>query len=474
MAATLIGQTPNDVHRLALADLVEIAKVDSRAAQRTRYLDVHTIDAGYRARFIQALAFALNSTSWRSTIFRPAVVGESLVRIDLDGLGWDRHTRDIRLAQLEKPGVRFANKDRLRDPWELIAAKVPHFRACTSYRRGWIDPRDDLAARTLSQSSLFIARADWLLPRLMMEKENDGFYSDLLLLPDSESDLYKLLSIDIGRFDSEDGFRRGTFLVNGRDSYVALHNRELQHIRSPVGQDVGYLWRTFDVARDDDQRKRVLNAFTGSLALDGREIIFTLPNGLQGYRLSNNKGNRVSEVPSNIAQDKRTSPQRERRVLNSYKCVDCHGRQDGIVDPQDQARDLMVRIADLGLIVNDYDLRKSAERKRSIEEYYLAEMGPLVDGQRASYARVLQRVNGLSGSENAEALVRGVEDYLYNEVTLDRASVELGAPKPEAVRRLSRIYGEAAVLAVDRPIPRSAWDQIFGDVMLSERYPWDH
>jgi hypothetical protein len=477
-ACCVLGATPDAQHAAALRDLVAIARADPGAAARTRYLDLSDVSNGARAALRKALAFAVNSTSWRTTLAALREVAPDLLALDLAALGWDRAARDRRIRDLRARGIRFARPEDLLDPWETFAQDQIHFKAPQAFRgttyRGWIDPVHDAVARTISRSASFIVRADWLLPRLLLEKELDGYYSQTLLLPDAEADLYTLLAVDVARFDKEDGFRRGTFLVNGRDSYVALHNREMQLIKTPVGQDVGFLWRTFDVARDDVAEKRVLNSLAGNLKLDGREIIFSLPNGLHGYRLSNAKGDRVAEVPPNIAQDKRGGPHLERRVLTAYKCVDCHGPDDGLIAPGEQARQLLVGDPRLAFVVQDKDPARVEGRRREIEDYYLTPLGRAVEAQRAGYKAALAATNGLAGADNARALVIAVEQYLYWPVDLQIAASETGLDYDCIKAALRSLRGEAAVLGQGQPIPRPAWDEIFDDVMLSQRYPWDN
>ena len=478
MALAMMNATPNEQHRKALLDLTEIAKADPVAAQRTRYIDLTDVPEDSRSKMVRVVEFVVNSTSWRSSVGIPVALGGDLLRIRLDSFGWDKEFRRDRLESLARLGVRFADSNRLIDIWEVFANGQPHFKAPQNYHgkyyRGWIDPQHDCAARTLSGSASFIVRGAWLVPRIMLERELGGFYSETLLLPDAESELYKLLSVDIGRFDKEDGFRRGLFLVNGTDSYVALHNRELQLIKTPIGQETGFLWRTFDVADDSKSAKRVLNALAGDLRLDGREIIFSLPNGLHGYRLSNGKGDRVAEVPPNIAQDKRSRPVGERRVLTAYKCVDCHGEQDGLLSGGDQARKLLVGDSALGFVVKNYDSYQAERRKREVEEYYLNPLEPVMVQQRESYAKHLKEVNGLSGAENAANLVSAVEHYLYSPVDLAQAERETGIEHRCLEAFLASVQGESSVLSRGNAIPRPAFDDIFDDVMLGVRYPWDH
>src|SRR5262249_36628039 len=66
---------------------------------------------------------------------------------------------------------------------------------------------------------------------------------------------------------------------------------------------------------------------------DGGEIIFNLPNGLQGYLLVDGRGNRIDRAPLEIVQDAR---QKGAAVVNGISCMGCHVR--GVRDKDDEVR----------------------------------------------------------------------------------------------------------------------------------------
>jgi hypothetical protein len=63
--------------------------------------------------------------------------------------------------------------------------------------------------------------------------------------------------------------------------------------QSLYGWDEKFIWRTFDFATDATGDKSVIETLAGKVKHDGREIIFTLPNGLHGYYLSTVLGAQV-------------------------------------------------------------------------------------------------------------------------------------------------------------------------------------
>src|SRR5207247_5140073 len=71
---------------------------------------------------------------------------------------------------------------------------------------------------------------------------------------------------------------------------------------------------------------------------DGGEIIFSLPNGLQAYFLSDRQGRRIDKGPTAIVSDPRRP---DRAVENGLSCIACHAR--GILEKTDQVRDHVLK-----------------------------------------------------------------------------------------------------------------------------------
>src|SRR5262249_14865434 len=67
----------------------------------------------------------------------------------------------------------------------------------------------------------------------------------------------------------------------------------------------------------------------------GGEIIFHLPNGLQGYMLVNGKDERIDEGPPDVVRDKNETAGRATAIVNGLSCMACH--QHGMI--RDSVRD---------------------------------------------------------------------------------------------------------------------------------------
>src|SRR5262249_28148973 len=69
---------------------------------------------------------------------------------------------------------------------------------------------------------------------------------------------------------------------------------------------------------------------------DGGEVIFALPNGLQGYMLIDARGRRIDKGPMEIVRDNK---QADAAVVNGISCMSCHNR--GLIEKADQLREVV-------------------------------------------------------------------------------------------------------------------------------------
>lgn len=461
------------------------------AARRrtTRYLSLEAVPEAERPRFRGYLTRTLNSLSWLTPIEEPvAVPGGLLVRVDLTALLWDCEGRAKRIAGLNRLGVKFANQNELIDIWELFAKDDPYFfsdqhQAYGKVYRGWIDPDIEKSLRYVTYSSKAVLRADWLAAKLWVEKDFGGYYSQTLLLPAQESDLYKVLAVDDKRVDLEFQLKRGAAVVDS--DAVARFNREVQFIPGSFG-DPPFVARTFDFDSEDRDEKDVLRTFAGKVKHDGREIIFSLPNSLHGYYVCDGKGKQAAVVPQTIALDRRPDPGiRERNVLNGYKCTSCHGPHSGIWPFNDAVSDAALSRG-VGLVEKSYGKgHNDASLKQEITEYYLSGLDRRVKNIQESYAAKVCQCYNVDPDDGANAAATVLQDsqlidkyvtvYTWDLVDLNQASREIGLDPDDARPLLRKAYvSEGALLAAGKQVRRGAWDRAFPHVMqAADRYPWD-
>jgi serine/threonine protein kinase/mono/diheme cytochrome c family protein len=278
--------TPAEVVRAIEADLQSHNERDRRFM---RYFTLtHLFNAGLSADEMQTyrngLAKLINSLSWRKNILVPAPVdpNRTILRIDLRHYGWTE------------------------EQWDALVAKYP-YRADTEF-----------AALPL--------RGDWFVATA----SRPPLYHELLQLPGNERELEKLVHIKV-----EDDIRNESVARGGFDnSGVSRNNRLIERHETPYGA----YWKSYDFAENVGAQnlfERPLGPGTDNRSFRhaGGEIIFNLPNGLQGYMLVNGKGERIDKGPTEIVSD----PKRpDRAVENGLSCMSCHSH--GINPKTDQIR----------------------------------------------------------------------------------------------------------------------------------------
>jgi len=279
----------------------DLEKRGERDRRFTRYFTLtHLLNAGFSEDEVKTyrngLSKMVNSLSWKKAIAVPAGidVARTVLRIDLRDYGWT-----------EKE-------------WEVLLAAYPY----------GID--DDSPAvkytRNVTDTSLPYLRGDWLVANA----SRPPLYPRLLKLPGTEGELEKLLHVDTqANLRSERVVRAG---FNG--SGVSRNNRLIERHETAYGA----YWKSYDFAENTGSQ----NLFERPLGpgMDDRlfqhvggEIIFNLPNGLQGYLLVNGKGESIDKAPTAIVSD----PKRpDRAVENGLSCMACHSR--GVNPKKDQIR----------------------------------------------------------------------------------------------------------------------------------------
>lgn len=502
----LVG-SPAGAYFLALQDQqTNVAKSDR---PYIRYLALYAIPVAERPAFLQSLAFWLNSLSYRRPIVPVPVVNDpetgepALVRVNLFDFEWDVGSRKEKIAQLQGLGVKFKKGDVSYDPWEVLAKRDPYFRAnqvVTKYRtvlgvqprwngyqwvnvtvsqrvpytelvRGWIDPDVFDQVNKYAYSKKAVLRADWFLAQTSLDRPI-GAYSDFLLTTPREADLYKTLEINERNVRARAVTEGGA--VRPGVSYVANNPRELERLQGAFG----YLWRTYDfddknVAVDRNGVRNPRRTFRGQVVHDGREVIWQLPNGLQGYALFNGKGEQVAEVPTSIAQD-RLNPNPESVVKNAWKCVSCHAREDGLIPFKDAIRAQMLSPNSKLLTASKSKIEVERE-KRKLEDYYNENIAGEMKTNQGVYVQAVAKVNGLDAPTNGQNHVLWVQRYIYDAVDRDQAAREFGVLPANLDAFLKASDDNDLLALIDQgPITRAQLELAFRAGMEGVlAFPWE-
>lgn len=207
-----------------------------------------------------------------------------------------------------------------------------------------IDPTTDPLLGVIADavgSPVPIMRADWFT-----HFGSEAPYYDMFLgLTEKISDLERQIGLDVEREIQSRRVIRAAMLPGA--SGVSDHNRMLERFELPRG---GYYWKSYDFAGDDgrqslslypDGPKELSYTPSGLEAFehDGGEMIFSLPNGLQGYYLSESNGDRLLVGPASIVSFRTKPIGKGVEIENARSCFDCHA--NGMIAKRDQMRDLL-------------------------------------------------------------------------------------------------------------------------------------
>ncbi len=180
-----------------------------------------------------------------------------------------------------------------------------------------------------------VVRGDWLLATAT----RPPLYERLTDLPATLDQLALRLGLDITRDINHPGLELPDNLVRVgvRKSGEARNNRLVERHLGGQGQ---YLWITYDfdsnAGRADllsnplGPRSRDQQGFTHTFEHAAGQVLFTLPNGLQGYMLVDAAGNRIATARPEIARD----PRRRGGAVSEtgISCLGCHGAA-GVLRP---------------------------------------------------------------------------------------------------------------------------------------------
>ncbi len=344
----------------------------------------------YRA----ALAKLLGSLSWSPALHPPAPVDARrlLYRIDLRDLGWSAAT------------------------WDAILAVYPY----------GVDRGRAPAA----------VRGDWLVATA----SRPPLYQEILGLPDTDAALGRLLGIDLADDVASGRVARAGFTSSG----ISVNNRLIErHVTRH-----GALWRSYDFSSSVGRE----NVFAHPLDFvpAGGEIIFNLPNGLQGYMLVDGAGRRIDKAPTRIVSD----PARpDRAVETGVSCMSCHAH--GIIQRADEIR------AAVAAGASDAGSLAAGDRARVLR------LHPPADDFAALQAEDIARFDAalaeLGVDQAAEPIALLVARY---EAPLDEglAAAELGLTAEELRARLRRADETAqqlGALATGGTVKRDVWEASF-------------
>lgn len=337
-------KTLEDVLQVIRGDLKTTAEEDRKFQKYFTLGQLHNnpnITDGEMRSGRAALSKLLNSLSWKRTIVVPEAVDKDgiVFTIDLRKFGWDRS------------GV-----------WDLLVKEYPY---ALNYGNHEDQSVRDLSKEIakLSGDKLAWLRADWFISTA----SRPPLYHAILDIPTEVAKLRSLLNVNVESDFRDNQLVRAAFAT----SLVSKQNRVVDRHWSLYGA----YWESYDFKPQsgDNERGNVFKfplgpKFSGNpfdeqaFEHDGGEIIFQLPNGLQAYMLTDNKGKRIDEGPTDVVYDSLNTAGAV-SVVNGLSCMACH--KDGMrtftdtmrsgqgidKDVREKVQKLVPRKADMDLLV---------------------------------------------------------------------------------------------------------------------------
>jgi hypothetical protein len=500
--------TPDSSVKFALADL---ATIDPEFQPYIRYLSLYNVPKIHRQAVGETVSFVINSLSRRKQIYIPVFTGgsdQTVIRLNLkdydidpaqfDKLGKEgsgvrpfpdpyfhyllqkgdvRKTKKQKVQkEVEKEVEKTVNKkklvfsgyyDQFRQPIyreEIVKEVVKEVvkqtieveedvadgfeKKVVFAQAPWLDPVAIAQLTAATNSEVPILRADWFVVNATLPPA----YYNFLELGNKEADFQKLVFADVKLAEKA----RSQFKAVAVTSVVARNNRTLT--RSPTFTD-GYYWESHDSLKSIDDRNYLLNFLNEKF--DAKEIIGTLPNGLQAYFVTDGAGNRVDFADPNVATDYTSV---DRIVRTGRSCMICHS--EGIKPIEDNVRLLNRKLQNLEsikLLITD------EKQAYQVFDLFGSDLDKKIVKDQQLFADAVGLTNGLEANANGKQL--GLIWDAYQEILLTKEIVAReAAVTPDELEVFIRLSNDPVILGMVklpiRPVRRDQFEQSFGNFML--------
>ena len=267
----------------------------------------HLYNAGETAEILgeyrKALNKLVNSLSWGITVTNPQPIDslDTIFYIDLRHYEWDRI-----------------------DAWTKIEEAYPYH---ISFDAPTQTSLHDQLGRLQTQMKCDVpsVHIDWFIATASTQP----LYHELLALPSTARELELQLDVDVvGNLQNAPGVR--VWRAGFNNSGVSNHNRVVERHTSRYGA----YWKSYDFAGSVGTQNILTHPL--NFTHDGGEVIFNLPNGLQGYYLVDGNGLRLDEAPISIVSNPAAS---DPTVRNGISCIGCH--TEGMKTFEDHVRSVI-------------------------------------------------------------------------------------------------------------------------------------
>ena len=419
--------SPSEVLNTIETHLMSLSSFDRAFA---RYFTMtHLYNAGEPVGILQeyrkALYKLVNSLSWGVTVTNPQPIDPqgTILYIDLRHYEWD-----------------------VNDGWGQIEAEYPYHISFDAPEQTAL--RDQLSRlQTEMKSDIPSVHVDWFVAKASLPP----LYHELLSLPLTDRELETRLEVDVVRnLLNAPGVR--VWRAGTNNSGVSNNNRVIERHTSRYGA----YWKSYDFAGSVGTQ----NIFTHPLSFthDGGEVVFNLPNGLQGYYLANASGFRLDAAPINIVSNPAAS---DPTVRNGLSCFGCH--TEGMKTFEDQVRSVIESNA-----TPAYD--KAQALRLYVEQSEMdTRLGEDMDRYRGALTKTGGAVGDIEPISRFHEVFQGPVDAAY-------AATAVGLETEVFQEKIRENVGlqNIGLLALDSEngsMKRDTWTSSFRDIVFALDFP---
>ena len=419
--------SPSEVLNTIETHLMSLSSFDRAFA---RYFTMtHLYNAGETAQVLESYRNGLyklvNSLSWGGTVINPEPIHPqgTIFYIDLRHYEWD-----------------------VNDGWGQIEAAY-------SYHISFDGPTQTALKEQLGRlqtemnSNIPSIHVDWFVATA----SSPPLYHDLLSLPLTARELETRLGVDVARnISTAPGVR--VWRAGFNNSGVSNNNRMVER---HAFRDGAY-WKSYDFAGNVGTQ----NIFTHPLDFthDGGEVIFNLPNGLQGYYLVDGSGLRLNEAPINIVSNPAAS---DPTVRNGISCLGCH--TEGMKTFEDQVRPVI-----------ESNINPTYDKAQALRLYVeKSEMDVLLQEDMERYKVALDATGG--EFDDIEPISRFHEAF-QGDVDAAYAAAVVGLETEaflEEIRENVTLQNAGLLIlaSANGSVKRDAWTSGFEDIVSALNFP---
>ena len=419
--------SPGEILNTIETHLMSLPSFDRAFA---RYFTMtHLYNAGKSAQILQeyrnGLSKLINSLSWGLEVTNPQSINPqgTIFYIDLRHYEWDRN-----------------------DGWIQIEAAYPYHISFDAPSQTALQAQLGRLQTEMS-SNIPSIQVDWFLATAA----SPPLYHELLSLPLTDGELETRLGVDVDR-NLRDAPGVRVWRAGFNNSGVSNNNRMVER---HAFRDGAY-WKSYDFAGNVGTQ----NIFTHPISFthDGGEVIFNLPNGLQGYYLVNASGFRLDDAPINIVSNPAAS---DPTVRNGLSCMGCH--TEGMKTFEDQVRSVI-----------ESNTNPTYDKAQALRLYVeKSKMDALVAEDMERYKEALEATGGTF--DDIEPISRFHEAF-QGEVDAAYAAAVVGLETEVFLEKIRENVGlqNIGLLVLEGEsgsMKRDAWTSSFRDIVFALNFP---